>query len=81
MAAYREIMTAHLRSAEGRAGLEEAIGLARAEPVCLLCLERSARHCHRQIVAEIMAKEAGFEVEHLQISRKTAHPGQTAFDF
>jgi uncharacterized protein (DUF488 family) len=81
MAAYREIMTGHLAAPEGAEGLRLALGYARAEPVCLLCLERSARHCHRHIVAETLAARGGLEIEHLQTSRKIAHPAQSAFDF
>lgn len=80
-AAYREIMDGHLASPDGAAGLRQALALAALEPICLLCLERSARHCHRHIVASAMAVRAELEVEHLQIDRKTAHPAQAAFDF
>jgi uncharacterized protein (DUF488 family) len=80
-AAYREIMAGHLESPDGAAGLRQALTHAGAEPVCLLCLERSARHCHRHIVADALAARAGLDVEHLQVDRKTAHPAQAAFDF
>ena len=80
-AAYREIMAGHLASVDGAAGLHQALAHAATEPVCLLCLERAARHCHRHIVADAMAARAGLEVQHLQIDRKTAHPAQAAFDF
>jgi uncharacterized protein (DUF488 family) len=80
-AAYREIMAVHLRGPDGAEGLRQALTLAAAEPCCLLCLERSARHCHRHIVADAMAARAGLDIEHLQIDRKTAHPAQAAFDF
>jgi uncharacterized protein (DUF488 family) len=81
MAAYREVMASHLGSVEGQDGLREAADFATREGVCLLCLERAPRSCHRSIVADALAAMNGFEVEHLQTSRKTAHPAQTAFDF
>jgi uncharacterized protein (DUF488 family) len=81
LAAYREVMATHLKSADGAAGLRQALTLAADEPVCLLCLERSVRHCHRHIVADAMAADAGLAVEHLQVDRKTVHPAQAAFDF
>lgn len=81
MAVYREVIGNHLKGAEGEAGLREALALATAEAVCLLCLERAVRHCHRSMVAEALAAMGGFTVEHLQTSRKTPHPAQTAFDF
>lgn len=81
VSAYREIMAAHLKSPDGAAGLQQALTLAVAEPVCLLCLERSARHCHRHIVADAITARTGLTLEHLQVDRKTAHPAQAAFDF
>ncbi|NJM33453.1 MAG: DUF488 domain-containing protein [Rhodomicrobium sp.] len=39
MAAYREIFTAHLKSVDGERGSRQALSLAAAETVCLLCLE------------------------------------------
>jgi uncharacterized protein (DUF488 family) len=81
MVVYREVMGNHLKAPEGQAGLHEALALATAEAVCLLCLERAARHCHRSIVAEALAAMGGFAVEHLQTSRKAPHPAQANFDF
>lgn len=81
MAAYREVMGNHLKGPDGQAGLQEALDLATHEAVCLLCLERAARHCHRSIVAEALATMGGFEVAHLQTNRKAPHPAQAAFDF
>ena len=80
-AVYREIFTAHLDGQDAQEGLRQVLTLARTEPVCLMCLERSARHCHRSMVAERLAQMSGLEVEHLQISRNSPHPGQSAFDF
>ncbi len=80
-AAYREIFTAHLDGAEGQAGLAEAMALARSEPCCLLCLERNVRDCHRGMVGERLAAMGGFATEHLTVSRKASHPGQSAFEF
>jgi uncharacterized protein (DUF488 family) len=36
------------------------------EPFCLLCAEKRAADCHRQLVAEHLAKTQGFEVQHLE---------------
>jgi uncharacterized protein (DUF488 family) len=80
-AVYREIFTGHLNSPDGRKGLALALELALAEPVCLMCLERSSRQCHRGMVAEALAGIGGMEVEHLATSRKSSHPDQAAFDF
>jgi hypothetical protein len=34
-------------------------------PVCLLCYERDANHCHRKRIAEIICERTGASVEHL----------------
>jgi uncharacterized protein (DUF488 family) len=81
MAAYREIFDAHLNSADGRKGLQQALALAAQETVCLLCLEKSASHCHRMMVADRMSASSGFEVVHLKVAAKQAHPGQASFSF
>jgi uncharacterized protein (DUF488 family) len=36
------------------------------EPYCLLCAERKADECHRQFVADYLAKTRGSEVEHIE---------------
>lgn len=81
MAAYREIFAAHLASAEGRKGLNRALALAAKETVCLLCLEKSASHCHRMMVAERMRAMSGQDVVHLTVEKRQAHPGQASFAF
>jgi len=55
----------HLEEPEALLDLGEALGLAAAQPVCLLCLERDPEQCHRLIVAERMAKEGGQPIRHL----------------
>ena len=41
------------------------MALAAATPSCLLCFERDPNTCHRLIVADRMAAEAGFQIVHL----------------
>jgi uncharacterized protein (DUF488 family) len=80
-AVYREIFTAHLDGRDAQEALRQVLGAAQAEPVCLMCLERAPRQCHRSLVAERLVQMGGLEVEHLQIGRNAAHPAQSAFDF
>ena len=80
-AAYREIYTGHLASPDGQAGLRKALAFAALESVCLMCLERDPRHCHRSMTADALAAQGGFSVAHLKTSRKSAHPLQSTFDF
>jgi len=80
-AAYREIFTAHLNGPEGQAGLHQALAFAEADTLCLLCMERAARNCHRSMAAKALAALTGCEIAHLQIDSKSAHPAQSAFEF
>jgi uncharacterized protein (DUF488 family) len=80
-AAFREIFAAHLDGTEGRDGLERALAFAAAEPVCLLCLEKSAVHCHRSMVAARLHDLSGQAIVNLRVERNPAHPAQCAFEF
>ncbi len=81
MAAFREIFSTHLDGRAGRAGLEQALALAAKEPVCLLCTEKSAMHCHRSMVAARLNARSGQAIVNLRIQRHNAHPSQNAFEF
>ena len=63
--AFERIFRDHLEEPEALLDLGETLGLAAAQPVCLLCLERDPEQCHRLIVAERMAKEGGQPIRHL----------------
>jgi uncharacterized protein (DUF488 family) len=45
-----------------QAQLAEAADIASARPSALLCLEASAKVCHRSLIAERLVKRCGFEV-------------------
>lgn len=81
MTAYREVFTAHLEGPDGRKGLGEALSLAAKETVCLLCLEKSASHCHRSMVAARISAISGQEIVDLRAQVKQAHPAQQVFGF
>lgn len=36
------------------------------DPWCLLCTEKRVEQCHRQLIAEYLAKHNGFQVYHLE---------------
>lgn len=50
--AMKPIFLRHLAGTEAQAALGALRERARAEPVCLLCLEADPRYCHRTLVAE-----------------------------
>jgi uncharacterized protein (DUF488 family) len=80
-AVFREIFTAHLDGADGQKGLALALSVAAYERVCLLCLEKSAMHCHRSLVADRLHAMSGQEIVHLRVEARQPHPAQAAFDF
>jgi uncharacterized protein (DUF488 family) len=65
-AELEKIYSAHLKKPEARHELDELSALVRkAGPVCLLCYERDHRHCHRQMIAEIIEERDGVKTENL----------------
>lgn len=65
IAEMRAIFTRHMATAEAQEDLKRAIGTATNKPSCLLCFEHAPSQCHRMIVADMMAEEAGLKIEHL----------------
>jgi len=62
----KKIYSAHLKKPKARQELDELSALVRkAGPVCLLCYERDHRHCHRQMIAEIIEDRDGVKIENL----------------
>lgn len=59
------IFEAHMATPEARHALGEAKSLAAERRCCLLCFERDHLHCHRHLVAEMIAAETGQKIEHL----------------
>jgi uncharacterized protein (DUF488 family) len=59
------IFEAHMEGEAPRAGLADAVVLAKAEPTCLLCFERAPHDCHRAIVASLIRAETGQNIRHL----------------
>lgn len=61
--AMRRVFEAHLETERARRELDELAELVAAgPPVCLLCFEREAAHCHRRIVGERLARRLGVAV-------------------
>ncbi|MES2710949.1 MAG: DUF488 domain-containing protein [Pseudomonadota bacterium] len=61
LAEMRRIFTAHMQGAEQLDAVARLAQRARAERVCLLCLEADPAHCHRTLVAEAV----GLPIRHL----------------
>lgn len=79
---FRRIFTSHLRSAAAQAALEQGIKAASNQLACLLCFERDHTQCHRAIVANEMARLAGFHIMHLgaQNGLAKSQDGRSAHD-
>ena len=67
------IFRAHMETPDAQLALSEAREAATAFRCCLLCFERDHRHCHRHLVAEMIAADTGQAVEHLEVP--TPGPG------
>ena len=64
--ALERIFSAHLKRPEARQQLDELAALVKqAGPVCLLCYERDHRHCHRQMIAQIIEQRHHVRIENL----------------
>ncbi len=68
-AGHPEIMVriygAHMAGDRPQAELAEARTLAGGARACLLCFERDPAHCHRTLVAEMIAAQTGQRIVHL----------------
>jgi uncharacterized protein (DUF488 family) len=62
---FKRIFRHQLEEPEALLDLGEALSLAAAQPVCLLCLERDPEQRHRLIVAERISQESGQPIDHL----------------
>ena len=71
----QRIFRAHLEGDRSRAALEEARALAAERRACLLCFERDPGHCHRTLVAEMIAGRTGQAVHHLHAAIDLPEPG------
>ena len=69
---FERIFLAHMNEPEALLDLGEAIALAKAQPVCLLCLERDPEHCHRLIVGNRMVAETRQRLRHLFVEADAA---------
>lgn len=61
------IFRAHMETPEAQWALTEAKALAVEKRCCLLCFERDHHHCHRHLVAEMIAAETGQTIDHLEV--------------
>ncbi|WP_419729225.1 DUF488 family protein [Lichenicola sp.] len=61
----QRIFEAHMQGDRSQAALQEAHALAIERRACLLCFERDHSHCHRTLVAGMIAGESGQRIQHL----------------
>ena len=66
VATMRAIFREHMGALAPQAALAEAAVLARQTPICLLCFERDHQHCHRTLVAEMIASHTNQAIVHLE---------------
>lgn len=54
----------YVESEEFNEGISRLVELSKSEVVCILCLERKPKHCHRRFIAEAL-ENMGFKVYHI----------------
>jgi uncharacterized protein (DUF488 family) len=60
------IFAAHLETPVARADLDVLVGMLRdGRRACIMCLEARPEHCHRSLVADVVARRTPVRVEHL----------------
>ncbi len=65
-AEMRAIFVAHMATPEALTALEDLAGIVRSgRRVCILCFEADPLHCHRNIVASMLADMMPLEIVHL----------------
>lgn len=65
-AEMRRIFLEHMQSPDAQAALDDLQGIvASGKRACLLCFEADHQHCHRDIVAGLLAAELPLEIAHL----------------
>jgi uncharacterized protein (DUF488 family) len=65
-AEMRKIFLAHMETADAQSALEDLAEIVRSgRRVCLLCFEADPLHCHRNIVAQMLAEKLSVEIVHL----------------
>ncbi len=66
---FWQIVDASLATLDAGVALQQAAGMARDKPSCLLCYEADPCVCHRRRVGEMLAAGHGFTVHHLSALR------------
>jgi uncharacterized protein (DUF488 family) len=74
--AFRKIYRRHIETVEGRGGIAEAREAAKAMTSALLCYERNPEHCHRSIIARILATEFRFSIRHIGVAAHHMPPSR-----
>ncbi len=65
-AEMRTIFLAHMATPDAQAALEDLAEIVRSgRRACLLCFEADPAHCHRSIVAALLAEQLPLEITHL----------------
>ena len=65
-AEMRKIFLAHMKGPDARDALDDLSEIVRSgRRVCLLCFEADPLHCHRNIVAGMLAERLSVEIVHL----------------
>ena len=67
---FEKIFSTHLASEKAQSALTKLVPVAQSERMCLLCFERSHKHCHRTMVAKEFSKFVDITIRHIGVNCK-----------
>lgn len=69
---FRRIFFAHLETEPAQLAINDLISIAPQGRICLLCFERSHKHCHRKLVTDEVVKRSDIVVRHIGVQHGIA---------
>lgn len=76
---FERIYDAHLATPEAQDSLALLTGLARDRTVALMCYEADALHCHRTVIARLLAKTLKQRIVNLDVNQSRLGLGQRTY--
>lgn len=73
---FEKIFLTHMYTSQAKADLERAVTISQQSNACLMCYERSHRHCHRKYIAEAMSSIIDLNTIHLGVREGLAENGR-----
>lgn len=72
---FKTIYTKHLATDAARGRLADLQRVVAEKRSCLMCFEREPSECHRNIIADVLRREHGYNVRHVGVPKGYALRG------